>query len=207
MHVMQWIAGHWIGVLEIIAVGAVAIAVIIGADAYGRHRAEAAALKFYEAGKLTSGSDDRINALKEIAKKYSRTSAGRQAIMQLGDILVERGDGDGAIEQFRLLADGSRSQPIFRVAALHRIADIQLAAGNPAEAAETYRKAAADPKNGIALTSELLAAACLERAGDFAAAAELYKRIIQDAGEGDRAVRDASEERLLWLSANGYVAG
>ncbi len=207
MHAIQWIVAHWVGVIELVAVGAVAVAVIMGASAYGRYRADAAALKFYAADKLENKSDARLEALKKVAKDYSRTSAGRQATMQLGDMLAERGDRDGAIEQFRLLAEGSRNQPLFRVAALHRIADLQLAAGNSAEAAETFRKAAADPKNLTALTSELLAASCLERAGDYAGAALLYKRIIKDAGEGDRAVREQSEERLIWLSANGLIAG
>ena len=47
----------------------------------------------------------------------------------------------------------------------------------------------------------------MSSAGDVNGAVELYKRIIKDAGDEDRAVRDASEERLLWLSANGFIAG
>lgn len=206
MHAMQWIGMHWVGLLELVAIGAIALAIVMGADAYGRHRADNAAVALYEATNIAPGSEESLNALKNVAKKYSRTGAGRQAIMKVGDALAASGDRDAAIEQFRLLAERSRNQPLFRIAALHRIADIELLAGNYTAAAESFRRAAADPKNLLSLTSELFAAVCLERAKDFAKAAELYKRIIQDAGESDRAARDTSEERLLWLYANGHVS-
>lgn len=207
MHVIIWVKEHWTGVLELAAFAAVAIAVVIGASAYGKGRAEKAAMALFEAQKLASGSQERAAALAEVVEDYPRSFAGKSALMELGEGQLAKGENDAAIESFRTLADRSRSQPLFRIAALHRMASAQAARGEWLQAAETYRKAAADPGNLLALTSELLAGICLERAGDAAAAAQLYQRIIKDAGENDRAVRDASEERLLWLTATGRTAG
>ncbi len=207
MHVMIWIREHWAGVLELVAFAGVAIAVVIGASAYGKGRAEKAAMALYEAQKMASGSEERAAALQSVVEDFPRSFAGKSALMELGEGQIARGDTAAAIESFRTLADRSRSQPLFRIAALHRMASAQAAKGEWLQAAESYRKAAADPGNLLGLSSELLAGICLERAGDAAAAAELYRRIIKDAGENDRAVRDASEERLLWLTATGHIEG
>jgi tetratricopeptide (TPR) repeat protein len=151
--------------------------------------------------------EERIAVLNEIADDYSRTFAGKHALMEEGDLLMKKGEYGEAMERFIALADSSRSLPALRIAALHRLANAQLMDGKPAEAAKTYRKAGADPHNEISLLSELLAAACLERAKDYKGAEELYRRIIEDAGENDAAVRDVSEERLIWLTAKGYISG
>lgn len=207
MHVMIWVKEHWAGVLELVAFAGIAVAVVIGASAYGKSRAEKAAMALYQAQKLASGSEERATALKGVVEDFPRSFAGKSALMEIGEGQIAKGDSAAAIESLRTLADRSRSQPLFRIAALHRMASAQAAKGEWLLAAETFRKAAADPGNVLALTSELLAGICLERAGDAAAAVQLYQRIIKDAGENDRAVRDASEERLLWLTATGHTAG
>ena len=204
-HVFLWMKAHWISVVEVAAIGIIAFAVVVGTSAYARHRADAANDAIYRAQKIAAGSEQQISALRDVAKGYSRTFAGKEARMALGEILFTRGDTAAAMAEYQALADSSRNQPMLHVAALHRLANAQLALGKPAEAAATYRKAAVDPSNPLALMSSLLAATCLEQAGDMAGASELYRRIIQDAREGDRAVRDASEGRLLWLQAKGLV--
>ncbi|MFH1829736.1 MAG: tetratricopeptide repeat protein [Pseudomonadota bacterium] len=206
LHVMLWLRKHWTTAIEVVALCMVVFAVVVGASAYGQHKARSAAEKLYELEKSSPKTDEKIDQLESIADKYSRTFAGKYALMELGGLLLEEGNFQAAAKHFMMLADGSRNQPMFRIAALHRLADVQLAAGDPAEAAKTFRKAAADPHNELALYSELMAAACLERANDYDSAAKLYEMIIEDAGEYDVAVREVSEERLLWLYAKGYNA-
>jgi len=207
VHAIVWLRRRWISVLEFVGVGIVAVAVVLGAQAYGRHSASSGAQALYEAEVMAPGSDERRAALEEVADDYSRYFAGKRAMMQLGDILVEQGDFAKAQEQFMKLANGSRNQPMLRIAALHKLAEAQLAGGDANEAAATYRRAAADPGNLIPATSELMAAACLERAGEYDSAAELYLRIIDDAGEEQGVAKEMSEERLLWLVAKGYISG
>jgi tetratricopeptide (TPR) repeat protein len=207
VHTLVWLRKHWTTAIEVLALAAVVFAVIVGADYYSRHKAKSAAEKIYELGEEQTEAEEMLARLSEIADDYSRTFAGKRALMEEGDLLLKDGKGEEAIERFRVLADGSRNLPALRIAALHRLANAQLISGKPAEAAKTYRKAAADPHNEIALVSELLAAACLERAKDYEGAAELYRRIIEDAGEFDTMVRDKSEERLIWLIAKGYISG
>lgn len=206
MHVIVWLGKHWTTVVEVAAVAIVVFAVIIGADYYSTHKAQAAADKVFELERSGAGEEQRLSELNEIADDYSRTFAGKNALMEEGDLLLKKGEYGEAMERFVALADSSRNLPALRIAALHRLANAQLMDKKPAEAAKTYRKAAADPHNEIALISELLAAACLERAKDFDGASKLYKRIIGDADENDAAVSDVSEERLIWLTAKGYIS-
>ena len=207
VHVIVWLRRHWMTAIEVVAVAVVVFAVVIGADYYSTHKAESAAEALYELNAGGEKDEARLAELSVIADDYARTFAGKRALMEEGDLLLKEGKDEEAVERFRMLADGSRNLPALRIAALHRLANAQLAAGDPAEAAKTYRKAAADPHNEIALLSELLAAACLERANDYEGAVELYRRIVEDAGENDAYVRDVSEERLIWLTAKGYITG
>jgi len=202
---MIFIKNHWVSVIEFGAVALVAVAVMMGARAYGRYRSEAAAGALYDIEKLSLEPTARVEKLSDVASRYSRYFAGKKAMMDLGEGYMAEGKNAEAEEQFLKLADGSRNQPMLRIAALHKIAEIKLAAGDAAGAAAIYRKAAADPSNLIPRASELLAAACLERAGDYKAAADLYKIIIEDAREDEKGVKAVSEERLLWLAANGHI--
>lgn len=93
------------------------------------------------------------------------------------------------------------------IAAMHRLAEAQLALGDANAAAETYLKAAADPHNLVSQDSRLRAAECLERAKEFEQAARLYRQVIDEAGEDDMQVKNKSEERLLWLISNRSVEG
>ncbi|MFA4971656.1 MAG: hypothetical protein WC683_03520 [bacterium] len=191
--------------LELGAVALLVMAVMMGATAYGRHRSMSAADALYEAESLPAASAERVEKLKEVASSYARYFAGKKAMMDLGLYYMSEGKNAEAEEQFLKLSDGSRNQPMLRIAALHKLAEIKLANDDPAAAADIYRKAAADPSNLISKASELMAASCLEKVGDYKAAEDLYKMIIEDAGEQDKGVRAVSEERLLWLTANGHI--
>lgn len=193
--------------LELGGVAAAAVAVVIVANAFWQHRSQAAAEAFYAAMRLEKGSEVQLQKLSELAGDYSRTPAGRQAMMALGGISLERKEADRAIEEFRRLAGRSRNQPALMIAALHRMAEAMLAKGDAQGAAEVYLKAASDPSNLIGPESRLRAAAAFEQAGDAGRAAALYRQVIQDAGEADRAARNRAEERLLWLIAGHKIEG
>lgn len=202
-----WVRENWQVAIELTIVAAVAFAVIVGANSYWQHRSQGAADALYEAMRLAPGSEDQAKKLEAVAGDYSRTPAGRQAMMALGNLLLERKEYDRAIDVFRRLAGRSRNHAILMVAALHRLAEAQLAKGDARDAAETYLKAAADPSNLIARESRLRAAAALEHGGEQERAAQLYRQIMQDAGDQDRAVRDRAEERVLWLVTQQQVGG
>lgn len=193
--------------VELIVVAIVAIGVLFGARQYWRHQSTAAALSLYEAIQLERGSDEQIADLNQVVKKWPRTASGKRAMMIVGEIYQDRGEHDKAVELFRMLASRSRNNPMVKTAALHKLAETQLAMGDASLAAETYLKAAADPHNLLALDSRIRAAASLEGAGEFDKAAILYSQIIDEAGDDDRYVKEQSEERLLWLMANGRIEG
>jgi len=178
----------------------------MGASTYWQHRSEGAAEELFAAQRMPRGSDARMSKLEEVASDYSRTPAGRAAMMELGGIYFERKDYDKAQETFGMLAGRSRNHPMLKIAALHRIAETQLAKGDPKSAAETYLKAAADPSNLIGPESRLRAAAAFEAADDADRAAALYKQVIEDAKETDRAAREKAEERLIWMTAENRIA-
>ena len=204
-HALVWVKNNWQTSLEIVAVAAVALGVVIGASTYWQLRSEGAAEKLYAAVREAAGSPSEISKLEDVASDYSRTPAGREAMMMLGGIYLERKDYDKAIEEFKKLAGRSRNHPMLLIAALHRIAESQLAKGDPKGAAETYLKAASDPSNIIGPESRFRAAAAFEAAGDADRAASLYMQVIEDAKEEDRATRAKAEERLIWMTAENTV--
>lgn len=202
---LLWIKHNWITTVELAGVAVAAFAIVIAANAFWQHRSRSAAEGFYSATLLERGSEAQVEKLQELAEDYSRTPAGRQAMMALGGIYLEHQETDKAIEDFRRLAGRSRNQPALLIAALHRMAEAMLAKGDAQGAAEVYLKAASDPANLIGPESRLRAAAAFEEAGDPDRAAALYRQVIQDAGETDRAVQNRAEERLLWLIAEHKV--
>lgn len=191
--------------MELIVVALAAFGVLFGARQYWRHQSTVSAESLYRALRLESGSDEQIKSLAHIVEEWPRAASGKQAMMTLGEIYLDRGENKKAAELFRMLASRSRNNPMVKTAALHKLAETQLAMGDAGQAAETYLKAAADPHNLLAFDSRMRAAASLERAGEFDKAAMLYQQVIDESGDDDRYVREKSEERLLWLLANGHI--
>lgn len=202
MHAILWIKDNWQIAVEVVVAAGFAFAIVIGASTYWNYRSDKAAGLFYEASKLAANSDEQIKKLEEIADDYSRTAAGKQSMMQLGNIFLEKKDYDKAAEIFQRLAGRSRNHAILMIAALHKTAEALYDKGDFAGAAETYLKAAADPHNLISAKSRYLAAACFEKTGNLDKAESLYKQVIEDAKDedADRMVKEQSEERLIWLA-------
>lgn len=183
------------------------LAVVVGASTYWKHRSFTAAEKLYRTSLLAEGSDEQVKSLDDVARSYARTSAGQQAMLKLSDIYLGKKEYDKAEEILKTLAGRSRNHSIVMVAALHKLGEVQFAKGDFAQSAETYLKAASDPHNLVAGLSRLNAARSLEHAGDNEKAAALYRQIASEAGENDRAIKDASEGRLLWLITNNRISG
>lgn len=184
---------------------------MVGASTYWDHRSQTAAELLYAAQRLPQASDEQVAKLEDVASGYARTPSGQEAMMMLGDLYFTRKDFDKTIEKFKLLAGRSRNRPILLIAALHKLAEAQIASGDAVAAADTYLKAAADPHNAVASVSRVRAAASLEKAGELEKAATLYRQVIEDANnkgnDADRSMRDLSEERLIWLIANRRIQG
>lgn len=203
MHVLFFIKDNWKTALEFLALAAVAFGVIVGASSYWQKRSYTAAVGLYDAKLKQTDSPEQVEQLVKIAEDYPRTSAGKQAMMMLGDIALKNNDAEKAKSYFQSVAGRSRNMPLLLIAALHRLAEADLAAGNPGAAAETYLKAAADPHNLVSARSRYLAAGAFEKAGKYKDAADIYKQIVDEAGDEDVMLKQKSEERLIWLNATG----
>lgn len=205
-HAMIWLRMHWKGAVELVGVLIVIAGVIVGARGWWSVRATNAAEKLYEASRLEPNSEAQLKAIEAIAEDYSRTPSGKEAMMLLGDIYTKQGKYPEAIETFRALGGRSRNNGMLFIAALHKMAEAQLASGDAKGAADTYLKAAADPSNVISSASRFKAALVLENAGEYDQAKTAYKQIISDAKE-DTPEKRKSEDRIIWLVSNGKVSG
>lgn len=204
---MELVRDRWRVVLEIAVILAFAFAVILGARSFWEYRSRSSAEALYAAAEATLDPDARLQGLREIADRSSRTAAGKQAMMMVANLLADREEYDQAAEVLKKLAGRSRSQPLLKIASMHRLAEIELAKGEAPAAAETYLRAAADPANIIGWASRLRAAGAFAKAGDVERAEQLCRQVIQEAGDQDPEVRRQAEEQLLWLIAQRSTQG
>jgi len=180
----------------------IAIAITSRVHAY---RSDQAVKALYEAQKRGEGSSEQQNALKDIIDHYSGTAAGREAMIVLGNQLYKKGDFAGALEQFEKLAKKNKGNSLLKIAALHSVAATQRAMGHIEDAAKTYLAAADDSRNLNKSQSLYQAARCYEDVKQYGEAEKIYRKIIESSEEGD--AKSLSEERLLWLTANGSISG
>lgn len=179
--------------------------ILIGLNRIHSYRTDKAVKALYAAAKLGPASTEQQKALEEVADDYSSTPAGREAMMILGDQLFARGDFQAALGKYEDLAEHSGGVELLKIAALHKVAATQRALGKIDEAAKTYLSAAEDLKNLNKADSFYQAARCLEDLKQYDGAAKYYKKVIEISADGD--TKSQSEERLLWLMANGLVSG
>jgi tetratricopeptide (TPR) repeat protein len=205
LHAVLWVKQHWKSALELVALGVVVFIVVVGATHYWVWRSNAAAEKFYRTTLLPVSSDEQVNALKEVVDDYLGTAAGKQALMGLGEIYLKRSDYALAKEQFRILAGKSRNHPMLFVAAMYKLAEAELMSGDSEAAAEAYLKVAADPHNLLSMDSRFKAAGVYEGERNYEEASKVYRQIIDEATEADLDIKDKSEERLIWLKAEGRI--
>jgi len=189
----------------VLTVAIVLFIIVIGVSRVHAYRAGKATGALYAAQRLQAGSADQQKALEEVADDYSSTPAGRQAMLLSGDILMARGDFTAAQAQFENLAKNSKGNNLLKIAAMHKEAAAERAMGKLEDAAKTYLAAAEDPRNLNKEDSFYQAARCYEELKQYAEAAKFYKKVIESAQESGTKLK--SEERLLWLIANGSISG
>ncbi len=207
IHVLVWMKKNWKGLAEFGGALIVVLAVLFIARGYWQHHSTEAAEELYAAVGMKTSSAEQMAKLGEVVEGWPRTASGKRAMMMLGGIYLEQKKYEDAQGMFETLAGRSRNFPMLEIAALHRLAEVEIARGDFKGAAKTYIKAAADPHNLLALNSRVRAAAALERAGEFEKASTLYKQVISDAGESEQELKNESEERLIWLLAEGKIKG
>lgn len=183
----------------------IAIVISFSVSRVRSYRVEKADREFYEAQKLQPASEAQQKALEEVADDYGSTPAGREAMMVLGDQLFTRGDYQAAFDKYEELASHSGGVELLKIAALHRAAAAQRALGKLDDAAKTYLSAAEDPKNLNKADSFYQAARCYEDLKQYDEAVNLYKKSMEASAESE--TKSQSEERLLWLMANGLITG
>lgn len=191
--------GWAVGALIVIFVITVAVNRV---SAYRTDKAEKALLAAHA---QQPGSEAREKALEEVAGDYGSTAAGREAMMFLGDDLFAKGNFGGAAKQYEDLAKSAKNLPMLEVAALHKLAKTQKALGQLDTAAKTYL-AAADSKGNLNRADSLYQAGlCYEDMKNYDEASKLYRKVLDSVSEGE--TRSKSEERILWLMANGHITG
>ncbi len=195
LKVAGWMAG----------IAAIVLLIVLSGNRIHSYRVNKAAGALYAAQTMAAGSAEQQKALEEMADDYSSTPAGREAMLLLGDIYMARGDIDLAQEKFGELAKKSGGTPLMQIAALHRLAAAQKAAGRTQDAAKTFITAADNLKNLNRPESLYQAGLCYEELKQYDEAAKIYRRVTDSASEGD--ARSKSEERLLWLIASGTISG
>ena len=186
-------------------IAAVIVVSITVGNRYRAYQANKAIGALYAARGVESGSEAQQKALKEVAEDYRSTAAGREAMMMLGDLFLNRGDFAAALEQYESLAGASGRSELLKVAAIHRSAKVLRSMGKTEEAAQKYLAAAEDKKNLNKAESYFEAARCFEDLKQYGEAAKFYRMAIDVAQSGD--VRSKSEDRILWFVSNGLISG
>jgi tetratricopeptide (TPR) repeat protein len=205
VHAVHFVRDNLKTVSWVVTVLLVAVIVYFGVGRVLSYRVNKAEKLLYAAELLASGSEVQQKALADIADDYGSTAAGREATMLLGDQLYARGDYQAALDRYEELAAKSGRAELMKIAAMHRAADAQRAMGKLDEAAKTYLAAAEDPKNLNRVDSYYQAGRCYEDLKQYDEAVKLYRKAMEISAESE--TRSQSEERLLWLMANGIITG
>ncbi len=204
MHVIHFIRDNLKVISWILTAALLVFIVVLGVGRWQSYRVKKADDRLFEAQKFALATPEQQKILEEVADDYTSTPAGREAMMALGDQFFARGDFQAALEKYEELQEHS-AVPLMKVAALHKVAAAQRALGKLDDAAKTYLTAAAYPKNLNKADSFYQAAGCYEELKQYDEAAKLYKKVMEISEEGGAKLK--SEERLLWLVANGSISG
>lgn len=144
---------------------------------------------------------DAVDKLLALSREHGGTTAALMASMEAGDLLVELGDRDRAIEVWQGIVDRPADGSALRGLLLVRIAQAHEAAGRWSEAGESYARAG--DVEGYPLRAWALAdaARAFAEAGDAARAQTLAVRVGTEPGAAALPERMVSE--LAELRAAG----
>jgi tetratricopeptide (TPR) repeat protein len=204
VHALRYVRDHFKKILWVAGITVAVFIVVIAINRINSYRMNNAEKVLLAAHNFAPGSAERQKALEALAADYGSTPAGREATMALGDELFARADFYAAVTQYENLVKSAKRLPLMEVAALHKLAKAQRATGRTEDAAKTYLTAAENTGNLNRADSFYQAGFCYEELKNYNEALRLYQRVLDSGAEGD--IRSKSEERILWLMANGVVS-
>lgn len=185
--------------------GAVIAALLIGGLLYYRmhqaNRMEQAAAEFMQVEQTLGSGNTQLaqRDLQRFVQRFGGTTYALEAQLILGRLLLEEGKPQEAVAQLRPVADDVDT-PLGASAAL-LLAAAHQAAGDQEAAVNTYLRLADGAELQYQREEALQSAAVLrEQAGDFAGAAELYRRLVELSEEGSLP-RSIYEMRLAEVTA------
>jgi predicted negative regulator of RcsB-dependent stress response len=174
----------------LISVLGVAVVVLVGGFFWYRtdqaRRLENAAVAFLQVEQSMFVGDDAMaqRDLQLFIQQHGGTPYAEEARVMLGQVHLEGGRPQEAMEVLRPVADRLDRSPVGVQAAL-LLAAAQEAAGQPAAADETYLRVADRAEMEYRRQEALIGAALLrEQAGNHAGAAEIYRRLVATAEPG-----------------------
>ena len=210
----EFFEDHRTAILGVIG-GLVALAVLVFAwRAYQANRSEegqvllGAILTEYEAGNYQTALDgtDAAPGLLDIADEYGSTPTGQQATFFAADALYQTGETDRALELF----EDYSGPPIMEASAIAGRAAIAEDAGQHAQAADLYERAAGAFESPASTPGYLLDAARTHRAaGETDAAMAALERVVDEYPDTPEARTANAEIGLVMAaaSASGTATG
>jgi predicted negative regulator of RcsB-dependent stress response len=174
---------------------AVALAVVVGGLLWWRAdrdaRLERAATEFmFMEQQVMAGTPAAQQELERYVARFSGTPYADEASVLLGQVHLQQGNAQGAIDALRDPATRIRRSPVGAQAAM-LMAAAQQQAGDVQGAEATYLRVGDQAEMSFRQMEALMAAATLrEEAGNHAGAAELYGRLaaMSEVGSMDRSV-------------------
>lgn len=173
-----------------IVAGAVIVAAIVAGLLYWRvykeDRMERAAADFLQLQQTAASGNTQLASrdLEAFARRYDGTVYADEARIALAQLHLQQDSAAAAVAILEGAAEKVDDSPVGPQAAL-LLAAAQQSAGQNEAAVRTYNAVAADADLTFQRVTALEALAQLHaRTGDFAAAAEVYQRLVDQAGEG-----------------------
>lgn len=176
--------------IRLIVGAVVALAIIVGGllyyRAYKAAREERAAVEYANV-EQTAASGNLPLATRDLqayVRRYEGTSYGDEAELALAQLYLSQDSASKAVEVLQGAADRIDGSAVGPQAAL-LLAAAQQAAGKPNDAIQTYLAVGEEAELEMYQVQGLQNAAILRsQGGDFAGAAELYRRLVEMQEEG-----------------------
>jgi TolA-binding protein len=167
-----------VGAVAAVIVIAAAAVVVVRARARSEEQEAARLLAVAEIALAAGDRDEAVAGYRHLMEVHERTTAGREAAVYLGQLLLEQGDIEAArgAFQFTLAKPPSR---LLRMAADAGLADVLEEQGDVAGAADAYEELAVRYEGTYAGPEMLLhAGRCRQRLGQWDAAVSLFSDIV-----------------------------
>jgi len=163
--------------------------VLIGGGLWFRASARARQEVFAEQEMLRARSSAEVgniplavSDMQRVVERYGRTRAGQEAAVTLAQLRLMQGQADLAAAEMQVFAPKASSQ--FRDQAYAMLGAALEQAGQPAAAGQAYLDGADGTRYGLVAAQMLVAAGRVyATAGDTAAAATAYQRILDEHAE------------------------